>query len=101
VTHAIGLTLVALGSAVVVLSAVGAVVMPGGVFNRLHFLTPMTSLGLPLVAVGLSVDSGQPFTVAELLFIALLVGVSGPVLESATGRAAARQQNHLPGKDPE
>jgi multicomponent Na+:H+ antiporter subunit G len=100
-SHPLGLALAAVGCAVIVLSAVGAAVMPGGVFNRLHFLTPMTSLGLPLVAVGLSVESGQPFTVAELLFIALLVGVSGPVLESATGRAAARQQNHLPGKDPE
>jgi multisubunit Na+/H+ antiporter MnhG subunit len=100
-THAVGLALVALGTAVIVLAAVGAAMMPGGVFNRLHFLTPMTSLGLPLVAVGLCVDSGQPFTVAELLFLALLVGVSGPVLESATGRAAARSQNYLPGKDPE
>jgi multicomponent Na+:H+ antiporter subunit G len=101
VTHLVGLVLVSLGSAVVVLSAVGAAVMPGGVFNRLHFLSPMTSLGLPLVAVGLCVESGQPFTIAEVLFIALLVGVSGPVLESATGRAAARAQHRLPGKDPE
>ena len=100
-THAIGLALVALGSAVVVLSAVGAAVMPGGVFNRLHFLTPMTSLGLPLVAVGLAVESGQPFTVAEVLFIALLVGVSGPVLESATGRAAALSEGRITGEDPE
>jgi multicomponent Na+:H+ antiporter subunit G len=100
-THLVGLALVSLGSAVIVLSAVGAAVMPGGVFNRLHFLTPMTSVGLPLVAVGLGVDSGQPFTIAELLFIALLMAVSGPVLESATGEAAARAQNRLPGEPPQ
>jgi multicomponent Na+:H+ antiporter subunit G len=100
-THPIGLALVALGTAVIVLAAVGAAVMPGGVFNRLHFLTPMTSVGLPLVAVGLCLDSGEPSTVAELLFIALLVGTSGPVLESATGRAAAHTQNRLPGEGPE
>jgi multicomponent Na+:H+ antiporter subunit G len=96
VTHLVALVLVALGSAVVVLSAVGAAVVPGGALVRVHFLTPVTSLGLPLVAVGLCVESGQPFTIAELLFIALLVGVSGPVLGSATGRAAAQEQGRLP-----
>ena len=99
-THLVGLALAALGSVVIVAAAGGAAVMPGGVFNRLHFVTPMTSLGLPLVAVGLSVESGQPFTVAEVLVIALLVGVSGPVLASATGRAAAREQDLLAGDDP-
>ncbi len=100
-THVIGLALVSLGCAVIVLAAVGAAVMPGGVFNRLHFLTPVTSVGVPLVAVGLAVQSGQPFTVAELLFIAALLGVSGPVLESATGRAAALNEGIVGGEAPE
>jgi multisubunit Na+/H+ antiporter MnhG subunit len=99
VTHLVALVLAALGSAVVVLSAVGAAVVPGGALVRVHFLTPVTSLGLPLVAVGLCVESGQPFTIAELLFIALVIGVSGPVLGSATGRAAAQEQGRLPGED--
>jgi multisubunit Na+/H+ antiporter MnhG subunit len=99
VTHLVALVLVALGSAVVVLSAVGAAVVPGGALVRVHFLTPVTSLGLPLVAVGLCVESGQPFTIAELVFIALVIGVSGPVLGSATGRAAAQEQGRLPGED--
>jgi multicomponent Na+:H+ antiporter subunit G len=99
VTHLVALVLVALGSAVVVLSAVGAAVVPGGALVRVHFLTPVTSLGLPLVAVGLCVESGQPFTIAELLFIALVIGVSGPVLGSATGRAAAQEQGRLPGEE--
>lgn len=98
-THLVALVLVALGSAVVVLSAVGAAVVPGGALVRVHFLTPVTSLGLPLVAVGLCVESGQPFTIAELLFIALVIGVSGPVLGSATGRAAAQEQGRLPGEE--
>ena len=98
-THLVALVLVALGSGVVVLSAVGAAVVPGGALVRVHFLTPVTSLGLPLVAVGLCVESGQPFTIAELLFIALVIGVSGPVLGSATGRAAAQEQGRLPRED--
>ncbi len=100
-THAIGLTLVSLGCTVVVLAAVGAAVMPGGVFNRLHFLTPVTSVGVPLAAIGVCVENGQPFTVAEVLFIALILGVSGPVLESATGRAAAQNQEIISGEQPE
>jgi multisubunit Na+/H+ antiporter MnhG subunit len=96
VTHVVALSLVSVGCAVIVLAAVGAAVMPGGVFNRLHFLTPVTSAGLPLVAVGLCVESGQPFTIAEVLFIAVVVAIAGPVLESATGRAAAAGQGLAP-----
>jgi multicomponent Na+:H+ antiporter subunit G len=101
VSHVVGLALVSLGCAVIVLAAIGAAVMPGGVFNRLHFLTPVTSVGVPLVAVGLCVESGQPFTIAELLFIALVLAVSGPVLESATARAAAAEQGLAPAEQPE
>ena len=91
-THVVGLTLVSLGCAVIVVAAIGAAVMPGGVFNRLHFLTPVTSVGLPLAAAGLCVESGQPFTIVELSFIAVVLAVCGPVLESAIGRAAAADQ---------
>ena len=79
-THVVALVLVSLGCAVIVLAAVGAVVMPGGVFNRLHFLTPVTSAGLPLVVAGLCVESGRPFTIAELVAIGLVLAVAGPVL---------------------
>lgn len=100
-THAVGLALVSLGCAVAVLATVGAAVMPGGVFNRLHFLTPVTSAGVPSAAVGLAVESGRPFTVAELLFVAVVVGASGPVLESATGRVAALDHGLTRGGQPE
>jgi multisubunit Na+/H+ antiporter MnhG subunit len=101
VTHLVGLTLVSLGCAVIVLAAIGAAVMPGGVFNRLHFLTPVTSVGLPLVAAGLCVESGQPFAIAELVVIAVVLAVAGPVLESATGRAAAAEQGLTAEEQPE
>jgi multicomponent Na+:H+ antiporter subunit G len=101
VTHAVALVLVSLGCTVIVLAAVGAVVMPGGVFNRLHFLTPVTSAGLPLVVAGLCVESGQPFTIAELVVIGLVLAVAGPVLESATGRAAAAVEGLAAEEQPE
>jgi multisubunit Na+/H+ antiporter MnhG subunit len=96
VRHVVALTVVALGCAVIVVAAMGAAVMPGGVFNRLHFLTPVTSVGVPLAAVGLSIESGQLFTIVQVLLIALLMAVSGPVLESATGRAAAIVEGRVP-----
>lgn len=100
-THAFGLALVAAGCGVIVLAAIGAAVMPGDVFNRLHFVAPVTSVGSPLVAIGLCVDNGQGFTIAEVLFIATLLFVSGPVLESATGRVAAQNRDLISEGQPE
>ena len=99
--HVVALTLVSLGCAVIELAAIGAVVMPGGIFNRLHFLTPVTSAGLPLVVAGLCVESGQPFTIAELVVIGLVLAVAGPVLGSATGRAAAAAHGLAAEEEPE
>lgn len=89
-THAVALVLVSLGCTVIAAASVGAVAVRGDVFVRLHFVTPVTSLGAPLVCVGLSVESGQPWVIAELLLIGLLLFAAGPVLESATARAAAQ-----------
>ena len=100
-SHDIGLALTALGTSVIVLSVVSAVTMSGDVFNRLHLVTPVTSLGGPLVAVGLCVESGQPWVMAEVAFIALMLFVSGPVLESATGRVAAQQRGIVTEEQPE
>jgi monovalent cation/proton antiporter MnhG/PhaG subunit len=101
VRHLVGLVLVAAGCAVTVLAALGAARMPRDVFARLHFVTPITSVGIPLVAVGLSVESGQLFTVAELLFIAVLAFVAGPILESESGRVAAQNRGLISQGQPE
>lgn len=100
-THAIGLALVALGCAVVAASCLGAVVVRGDTFDRLHFVTPVTSLGVPLMAIGLSVESGQPYVVAELLVIALLLFVAGPVVGTAVARVVAQNRGIDPGKQPQ
>ncbi|HMC68477.1 MAG TPA: monovalent cation/H(+) antiporter subunit G [Mycobacteriales bacterium] len=90
--HVIGLALVVAGTAVVALAAVGSVAVRGDVFTRLHFVTPVTSLGGPLVCAGLCVESRQPWVIAELLVIALLLFMSGPVLEASAARAAAQDR---------
>jgi len=90
--HDVGLALVVAGTVVIALSAVGSLVVRGDVFTRLHFVTPVTSLGAPLVCAGLCVESRQPWVIAELLVIAALLFVSGPVLESSAARAAAQDR---------
>jgi multicomponent Na+:H+ antiporter subunit G len=90
--HVVGLTLVGIGCVVVTLAGLGAAVVRGDVFTRLHFVTPVTSVGAPFVGVGLCVESGQPWVVAEVLVIVLLLFISGPVLESSAARAAAQDR---------
>ena len=90
--HAVALSLVVAGVAVIVLSSLGAALVRGDVFTRLHFVTPVTSIGAPLVGAGLCIESGQPWVVAELLLIVVLLFVSGPVLEASAARAAAQER---------
>lgn len=94
--HDIALALVALGTAVTIAACLGAIAMRT-VFDRLHFLTPVTALGCPLVAAGLSVQSGWGLTAASLILIAGLLFFAGPVLEAATGRRAGQFEGKVPG----
>lgn len=94
--HDTALALVALGTAVVVASCLGAMAVRTGVYDRMHFVTPITSLGAPLVAIGLSVQDGLGLTTASLLLVAALLFIAGPVLEAATGRMIAQLEDRLP-----
>ncbi len=49
--------LLAAGLLVTVASAVGALVMRT-VYNRMHFLTPVTSLAGPLLGLALAIENG-------------------------------------------
>lgn len=61
------------------------------VHDRLHYLTPITSLGAPLVGLSLAIENGWGETSAQILLTVFLLAVSGTVLEAATGRVAAEQ----------
>ena len=56
--HDVSLALVGLGVAVAIASAVGALVIGADSYTRLHFVTPITSVAGPLVAIGLCIQSG-------------------------------------------
>ncbi len=99
--HDVALALVALGTAVTVAACVSALAMRSSVFDRMHFLTPITSLGCPLVAIGLSVEQGWGLIAASYLLVAGLLFFSGPFLEAAMGRMLGQIEGRIPPSSPE
>lgn len=82
--------LLALGTLVAVTSAIGALVTKD-FYRRLHWLTPVTSFGGPLVGLALAVANGWSLTTAIVVLIVILLAVTGSVLAAATGRVAAQR----------
>lgn len=89
--------LVFAGVAVMVTSALAATVQPR-VFDRLHLLTATTSLGVPLIGVGLVISQGWSESSAMIAVTIAFILVSSPVISAATARLA--QHEDLVDKDP-
>jgi multisubunit Na+/H+ antiporter MnhG subunit len=96
---AVELVLLWAGIAAVVLSGLGALTLRR-VYNRLHYLTPMTSIGAPLIGLALAIGNGWGLTTAGDLFDIFLLALTGPVLEAATGRAAAQREGLIERESP-
>lgn len=92
--------LVAAGVLVCVAASLG-VLLPRTVLDRIHFLTPVTSVGAPLIGLGLAVGTGWHLSTALILLTALVLAVTGPVLAAATARVAAQRQRLVPAESPE
>lgn len=99
-THDLSVALVAAGTAVIVASCLGAL-MVKDVYHRLHLTTPVTSLGGPLVAIGLSVANGAGFTTASILLPTFLLFFAGPVLSAAIARSLAQRDGKISTEAPE
>lgn len=97
---ALELALLWAGVVTVVGPCLGTLAMPR-VYNRLHYLTPMTSIGAPLIGLALAISNGWGLTMAEDVFIVFLLALSGPVLEAATGRAAAQREGLIKQDSPQ
>lgn len=78
------------GVSVMACSAVGAAAV-GGVLDRLHLLSVTTSVGFPLMALGLIVQRGFSEASAMVVLIAALVLLSAPVMSAATARLTAHE----------
>lgn len=90
------------GLAVVVVAyaSIGAL-MARSPLARLHFLTPVTAIAVPLFAVAAVVYFGISLGSASVVVIALVVAFSGPPLTTAIGRALAAEQGIDVGESPE
>jgi multicomponent Na+:H+ antiporter subunit G len=75
-------------SVLVTVAASVAALLVRSVYDRMHFLTPITSLAGPLLGAALAIANGWGTTTGQILFIVLLLAVTGPVLGAATGRLA-------------
>lgn len=89
--HVAALVLLWAGIAVTVLACLGALTTRR-VYVRLHFLSPATSIGAPLAGLALAVANGWGLTTAQDLFIVFILAITGPALETATGRMAAQRE---------
>ena len=85
------LYLVAAGAAVAVLCALALLRLPDAL-DRLHVVSPVTSLAVPLACVGLAINDKTFHGVFKYLFIGLLVAVLGPAASIATARAAEARE---------
>jgi multicomponent Na+:H+ antiporter subunit G len=86
--------LVFAGVAVVLASAAG-MLRARTLLTRLHLLSPVTTIGAPLVGVGLALANGWNLGSGAILLTVVLLAVTGPVLQSATGRAQARREGAI------
>ncbi|MEV7042904.1 monovalent cation/H(+) antiporter subunit G [Amycolatopsis sp. NPDC051061] len=86
--------LVFAGVAVVVVSAL-AMLRARTLLDRLHLLAPVTTLGGPLVGIGLTLANGWTLTSGAILLTIVLLAVTGPVLQSAAGRVEAQRQGAI------
>ena len=98
--HVAALALLWAGVAVVVASSLAMLVFHDAL-QRAHYLTPVTSLGAPLIGLSVAIENGWGLTTAQVLLITFFVVVTGPVLGSATARLVGQERGMVRGQSPE
>jgi multisubunit Na+/H+ antiporter MnhG subunit len=96
----LAVALFAAGIAVVLVSGAAALRFRR-VYDRLHFLTPGTTLGAPLVGLALGIENGWSLATGVILFTCFLVLLTGAIMAAATGRVAAQREGLVPRESPE
>lgn len=85
--HVLIAILLVAGCAVVVISCCAMLALRT-IYDRLHLLAPVTSLGGPLIGAALVVQNGWGLTSGQVIMIVVLLALSGPAAGVATARAA-------------
>ncbi len=86
VAHVIALVLLSIGVAVMVLSCLGMLLLPGA-YEKLHAAAPASSLGAMLVGVALAIEVATFSPAFKDVFTVAVLAVTGPVVTTATARA--------------
>lgn len=97
----VALACISLGVLVVVGSCVGARRAAADPLVLLHFVTPITSVGAPLVELGLVVQHGVGLTSAVVVACVVLLALGAPALQTATARCIAEHEGLVEGDSPE
>ena len=98
--HTVAVACFGAGVAIVVLTGLGALRVRR-VEDRLHYVTPATALGTPLVGLGLVIANGWGLTSASIVLACGLTVASGPVLTSAALRVAGQRAGTVSRGSPE
>lgn len=105
-TGVLATVLLTAGVLAVLVAAVG-LLAGGTLFDRLHYLTPASSLGVPLVVAALAVEQPHPGrATVKLVLVGLVLMLGGPVVTVATARALTDQIDQIgqpaePARQPE
>ncbi|MCU1488802.1 MAG: Na+/H+ antiporter subunit [Acidimicrobiaceae bacterium] len=91
----LALALVALAVAVTVASCLGACTTGARLYDRIHFLSPLTSVAGPVLGIGLAVQNGLSLTTLQIVFIVVVLAFCGPVIAAATGRLRAQNEGRV------
>lgn len=70
-------------------------------YARLHCITPITSLAVPLIGAGLSMLNGWSMTTGSIVLVVVLQLVTGSALTAAIGRVTAQRDGIVSGEAPE
>lgn len=98
--HIVMLACYVAGLTVVVLAPLAALTFRR-FFSRLHFITPITSVGAPLIVAALGIQNGWGLATGLEILIVGLLALTGPVLEAATGRLAAQREGLIERESPQ
>lgn len=82
---------VSLGILVVIACAIRAATARDDLV-RLHMLAPVTALGVPLLGLGVAIDTGWTWTTGTVVLVVVLLAVTGPPLTGAIARVIAANE---------
>ncbi len=93
--------LLAIGVAAAALTAIG-VLVSGNVYQRLHYLAPVGTVGVGAVAAAIVVQEGLDQAGIKAVVTAAVLFVANPILTHATARAVrVHERGHWDREEPQ